>query len=57
MMHAWMKRFIVLTPLLAGGAMLQTGCVSNALRFELSNLVASQVFVATQTIFDNLIRF
>ena len=55
--HPTLKLFLALTPLVIGGSLLQNGCVLNALRFEINNLVATQVFIAAQTIFDNYINF
>lgn len=56
-MRATVKTVLRCLPLLAVWPLLQGGCVADAVRFELLNLVTNRVFLAAQTVFDNLINF
>lgn len=51
------RRWMKCIPLLAAVPVLQAGCISNAVRFELLNLVSGSVFFGVQTVLNNLINF
>lgn len=51
------RRVMKCLPLLAAWPLLQGGCISNAIEFELLNLVSGQVFFGMQTVLNNLIDF